>query len=407
MKSIKNILAPVVALTLLVACNPKPITEESAFLTEEQAQSEIKSHGGKLLNLNDFVEQHMTMYGTYFPVRERSYTYNTSTKKFNVDTTDYTKNNLGYFSIDAIPEDGQQYYIRGRVVSEDQGGNFYKTLVIQQMVNGEQQALRISVDASNAGGLYTIGQELLIHVNGLFIGKYANQPQLCVPSYNDNIYAQYAGSKVGWAPGRIPAARFEAAVQRIGKPDISKIHCDTIKISDIIGNTGIGAEANKTYFKYDARLVCIKDVWFTGQLENQGTLEDCDTSNPNKYVNPNNANTFAPSTAGLGFPQGRIISDGASNILVSTSEYAKFACYYLPGADENGIAGCKNFKGTVTGILGHYTDTGRNDPDQYDWSITLRDFSTPSHKAQVEDIRMVNSITKEPWVPQEYGSRNE
>ena len=81
-----------------------------------------------------------------------------------MDTTDYTKNNLGWFSIDTIPVGGEQVYIRGRIITDDQGGNFYKSLVIQEMVNGEQQTLRISVDASSSGGRYQLGQEIMIHI---------------------------------------------------------------------------------------------------------------------------------------------------------------------------------------------------------------------------------------------------
>ena len=184
---------------------------------------------------------------------------------------------------------------------------------------------------------------------------------------------------------------------------MSKIQCDTISISEFINVTGDDSIRNVFYHENDARLVCFKNVFFTGEFDSFGTPTPCDTSDPNEYKSNNNANTFAPSTAGVGFPQGRIISDGTNKTIVSTSEYAKFACYYLPGADENGVAGCEDYKGTITGILGHYTDNGRNPSDEWDWSVTLRDFTTPSHKALVEDIVFVDE-TGEPWIPEEYSS---
>lgn len=384
----------------LTAC-VNPPSEDKLFLTEDQANQVISDNGGKLLNLDDFKNQFVTKYGVFFPVRERSYTYSGG---YQMDTTDYTKNNLGWFSIDTIPTYGQQYYIRGRVITDDAGGNFYKSIVIQQMVNGEQQVLRISVDASNLGGQLLVGQEIMIHVNGLSIGKYSNQIQLCVPSYNDNIYAQYASQKTGWAPGRIPAPRFMEAVTLIGKPDVSELHYDVMTISQIISiANGTDDASNALYAKYDGRLVRVEGVHFTGQYDNQGTPSACDLKqDPNEYINPNNAITFAPSTAGLGFPQGRLFTDASSQLLlVSNSEYSKFASYYLPGAGYD-VNNCADYVGNISGILGHYTDNGRNAPDQYDWSITLRDFSTPSHQATVEDIVMSNTTTGLPWVPQEY-----
>ncbi|MCQ2335081.1 MAG: DUF5689 domain-containing protein [Paludibacteraceae bacterium] len=390
-------------ITVLTACTPNAPAESQLFKTDAEAEQIVKDNGGVLMHLNDFKDKYMTMYGVFFPVRERSYTY--AGGSYQMDPSDWTRNNLGYFSVDSIPTDGEQVYIRGRVITDDAGGNFYKSMVIQEIVDGKQQVLRISVDASNLGGQFLVGQEIMIHVNGLSIGKYSNQPQLCVPSYNDNIYAQYASQKVGWAPGRIPAPLFMQHVTLIGKPDMSKLVYDELSISSFTNLTGKGETANQKYFDYDGRLVRITGVWFTGQYENQGSLDMCDlTQDPNAYVSNNSAITFAPNTMGLGFPQSRIVSDGSNVVLVSSSEYAKFAAYYLPGASY-GVNHCSDYVGSVSGILGHYTDNGRNDPDQYDWSITLRDFTTPSHTATVEDIVMKHKTTGEAWIPQEYKAK--
>lgn len=380
-----------------MSCNAPVPTEESLYLDDAAAEQLVTDNGGVVMHLDDFRDKYMTQCGVFFPVRQRSYTYSGG---YQVDDKDYTKNNLGWFSIDTIPVGGQQVYIRGRIITDDLGGNFYKSLVIQEMVDGKQQTLRVSVDASSAGGRYQLGQEIMIHVNGLGIGKYANEPQLCVPTYNNNTYAMNAEQKMGWAPGRIPAPRFAAAVTIIGEPDASKIHCDTLQISDFTKYIE-GTATNADYFRLDGNLVCLKDVWFTGGYDNYGNEAKCSTGDPEK---DSNANVFAPTTNNVGYPQGRLIQDANGNrTLVSTSEYAKFASYYLPGADKNGVANCSEYKGTVVGILGHYTDNGRNLPDAMDWSITLRDFSTSVHSAIVEDLQLTNSAG-EKWVPVEYGN---
>ncbi len=351
----------IIAVLALVACKPDVIEPEQVFITEEAADQMIQK-GDTLYTLNEFVAKRMTKCGVMFPVRERSYTY--SNKAYQIDTTDYTKNNRGWFSIDTIPTNGPRLYIRGRIITEDYDGNFYKSLVIQQVVNGKQQTLRLSVDESNAGGQYAIGQMIQICVNGLAIGKYANEPQLCVPTYNDNIYAGNASQKVGWAPGRIPAPLFNKATTLIGVPDKSAIVCDTLTLKQILSTT----DDDESYHEMDGKLVYIKNVCFAqksdseipGMYENQGTLAGCDNKDPETS---SNSCVFAPTTNNVGYPQGRIITDATDSSLVSTSEYAKFAHIMIPTTD---------YKGDVIGILGHYTDNGRNEPDKWDWSITLR-----------------------------------
>ncbi|MGN1240752.1 MAG: DUF5689 domain-containing protein, partial [Paludibacteraceae bacterium] len=225
MKRIHSIISAFALCSLFVAmvgCNPAPLTEADVF-TNPDAVANILQPGDSIYHLNDFVATFMTEEGNFLS-----------------DSTPYrtratSGNGIYLFSIDTIPTDTMGIYIRGRVSSDDYGGNFYKSIVIQEIVDGKQQNLRLSVDIGSANGLYQIGQELLIRCNGLSIGRYANQPQLCVPSYNNNIYANNASQKVGWAPGRIPNELFRKATTLIGTPDQSKLQYDTISIADFIG----------------------------------------------------------------------------------------------------------------------------------------------------------------------------
>lgn len=375
----------VAAALLLAACTPDPISEEAAFLTDDQAKQLVAEDGGKVYELNEFMDKFMTECGTFFPVRERSYSY--AGGKYQMDLNNPTANNQGLFSIDTIPSAGPGIYIRGRIVTDDLGGNFYKSIVIQQVVGGVQQALRISVDGSSVSGMYPLGQEILIRCNGLAIGKYAGQPQLCVPSYNDNTTAMNASQKVGWAPGRIPWGRFQLATKRIGKPDASKIQCDVVKITDFQS-----LSSTKDFQEWDGRLVRLEGVYFTGQYENNGTLADCSNGDPEK---DGNANVFAPTTENIGYPQSRVVTDGTEVTLVSNSEYAKFAYFFLPAPE---------YKGSVTGILGIYRDNARYDHDKFDWSITLRDIRTSSRVSIVNDLELKNA-SGQAWQPKEYTSK--
>ena len=355
-KSIFNIsklsLLLVLCFGFMLSCTPSAIDESSLFLTEDQADELISQ--GTLLTLEQFKDSFMTEKGNYL----------SDTTLYRTRATKDGKNYL--FSIDTIPVSDKPIYIRGRVTTDDYAGNFYKAMCIQQIVDSEQQALRLSIDAGSVGGLYQIGQEILIRVDGLAIGRYANQPQLCLPSYNNNIYANNAEQKIGWAPGRIPIAIFRARTTCINKPDVSKLVYDEYEIKEFTKVLNIQETR-----KWDAKLVRIKNVHYTGEYyESNGTVSKCSTGNPE---DDGNANVFAPTTNNIGYPQGRIIADSKGNkTVISSSEYAKFAYFYLPGADKNGIANCPKYVGDVVGILGYYSDNARYDPASDDWAISIR-----------------------------------
>ena len=355
-KSIFNIsklsLLLVLCFGFMLSCTPSAIDESSLFLTEDQADELISQ--GTLLTLEQFKDSFMTEKGNYL----------SDTTLYRTRATKDGKNYL--FSIDTIPVSDKPIYIRGRVTTDDYAGNFYKAMCIQQIVDGEQQALRLSIDAGSVGGLYQIGQEILIRVDGLAIGRYANQPQLCLPSYNNNIYANNAEQKIGWAPGRVPLAIFRARTQCIGKPDVSQLVYDEYEIKEFTSVLNLQETR-----KWDAKLVRIKNVHYTGEyFESNGTVSKCSTGNPEDDTN---ANVFAPTTENIGYPQGRIIADANGNkTVISSSEYAKFAYFYLPGADKNGITNCPKYVGDVVGILGYYNDNARYDPASDDWAISIR-----------------------------------
>ena len=356
------------------ACSPNAPEQSALILTEEQVNETTAD--GKIYTINELIDTYMTEEGNFLS-----------------DTTLYptrgkTTDNGYLYSIDLFPTDGPGIYVRGRVTTDDQGGNFYKSLVIQQIVNGKQQNLRLSVDLGSVSGMYPRGQEILIRCNGLALGRYANQPQLCVPSYDNNTNKTNYLSKIGWKPGRIPAPLCKSHIQRIGTPDASKLQYDTITIAEATANYSDYRAARKI----DGRLIVIKDIWFTGQYVNNGSLATCETANPDSSTN---ANVFAPTTGNVGYPQSRVISDGTSNwTCVSTSEYADFAYFYLPYEGEKNAPVYGTYKGTVRGVLGFYYDNGSYSPENDSWSISICDLSDL-------DLKKADGTM---WVPVEYGS---
>ena len=386
-----------IALTAIVAfaitaCTPNAPSEESCYLNDQQVAEWTKD--GQVYNLNDFVDAFMTEAGCFDNYRTRSYYHNTAK---NMD--------IFLFSIDTIPTDGPGIYIRGRIATDDYGGNFYKALVLQQIVDGEQQTLRLSVDMGSASGLFQKGQEVIIRCNGLSIGRYANQPQLCVPSYNNNIYAHSANAKIGWAPGRIPAPRFREACKLVGTPDASQLMYEEMSLPDLhtkyVSNFKMDSwDAVKKIRQIDGHLVRVTGVCFTGSFDDQGSTENCvpyvaptdsTAAKGDSTVDGSNAYVFAPSTGNVGYPQSRYIRGGSKLLLVGASEYAKYAHFYLPP---------KKYVGYVQGVLGYYLDqppTEKYPLATSKWSITpnnlQEDILPDCQNAEDEANR---------WIPQEW-----
>ena len=378
----------------MVSCEPRGLNEDDVFASEDKV-AELTADG-RIYGLNEFLDAFMTEKGNFAsdtcPYRDRSH-----------DAT----HDLYLYAVDTLPVGGPGIYIRGRIATDDYAGNFYKAMVIQQIGDdGKQQNLRISVDLGSSGGMYQIGQEILIRCNGLAVGRYANQPQLCVPSYNNNIYAMNASQKVGWCPGRIEGSVFRNATHMIGTPDVRKLKYDTLTLAQLYAELPLKPTADAAGMdqvrKADGRLVVIKGVHFTGEFDNNGSLAKCDTLHPDSS---SNANVFAPTTTNIGYPQSRVISDGTNKLMCSSSEYAKFAYYYLPGADRHGVENCPNWTGTVTGILGWYldkaSDMANNKLDGYEWSVTPRGIPGIG----IADVNMYNDHD-DPWIPKEFDPKD-
>lgn len=385
MKAIKYISIAALAVSL-TACK-YDVQPDKLYLSEDGIKE--LTADGKIYHLDELVET--------FCLKEEG-NYKSDTVNYRTRATD---GSIYLFSIDTLPSSGPGIYIRGRVSTDDYGGNFYKALVIQEIVDGKQQNLRLSIDMGSASGMYPRGQEILIRCNGLAIGRYANQPQLCVPSYNNNTNAQKSEEKVGWNPGRIPAPLCRTHFHLIGLPDESKLVYDTVTIAECFSdfddfNNPNNATAAVKYIKdarhIDGRLIVVKDVYFDGTEDNYGDSRalihyDPKTDNGNPENKDSYADVFAPTTANVGHPQSRYVKDANGNrILISSSEYAKYAYFYLPFEYVNGAVKYGTFKGNIRGIFGFYLDNaGRIPDDKNEWkskcSITICDLSDLDLKA--------------------------
>lgn len=368
MKYTKYILG-LAAVTMLAACHkyddPKGITYDGKHYAEEGSDQEWKA----TMTIGELVtnEKYFSEFGdvSKYPPRERSYEGASKSGK-----------NLGLFSVQDITDN---IIIVGRIASTDVPGNVYKSLYIQDCENPDY-GMKISVDAGSLGGQYPIGQKIAIKLQGLAIGKYARMPQIGVPYYNNAKDGMDNAGKIGWEVGRIPPQVFKEHVQLIGIPDKSKIVVKTMTIAQIKAT----ADDYKEIAKLTSRLVRINGIHFVPYTwSTQGALTTL--SGSFDCANDGDANVFAPTTNGIGYPQSRCFSTDADSITapnslaLGTSEYAKFACSPLPG-DE--------YWGSITGFISYYWDNGRYSAvNDKVWSIVINGLESLSLKSGDEEWR--------------------
>lgn len=128
----------------------------------------------------------------------------------------YWQNTVNYIDTIRTKDDGSHYIISGRVISSDRTGNVYKKLVIQD----ETAALAISVNSTGMYTKYAPGQEVVIDLTDMYIGKYNGTQQLGYPLF-------YEKNQV-WEATFMPPVMLDAHMQLNGLPQTAEI--DTISM---------------------------------------------------------------------------------------------------------------------------------------------------------------------------------
>lgn len=373
MKYIKFLFATIMGVALFTACHTyKEPSPEDNYI-KEGSEEEWKA----TMTIDEFLNsKHFTLLGNEekYPARPRSH------KGDNLNNE-----NLGLFSVEDIESD-KDIIIVGRIVSTDAPGNIYKAIYIQD-VKKPEYGLKIGVDAGSVGGMFPIGQKIAIKLNGLAIGKYAFMPQIGIPYFNNAKDGLDDAGKSGWEVGRIPAKILYEHVQVIGVPDRSKIVVNPMSISDIksiISSPFVPEAEYKNVALHTARLVRIDGIHFVPYSWNNNDLKEL--AGNYDCTGDGEANTFAPTTNGVGYPQSRCFSTdvdsitAANTLAIGTSEYAKFACAPLPG---------RQYWGSVTGMLSFYYDRGKyNVSPNKVWTLTINGLT---------DIKLVSNEDGSEW----------
>jgi hypothetical protein len=217
-------------------------------------------------------------------------------------------------------QDGDHIIISGRVISSDQAGNIFKSLVIQD----ETAALAISIGEYDLYLSYRLGQEIVIDVTNMYIGKYNGLQQLGQPEWYS------AGS--AWEATFMTRSSFEAHAQLNGMPDAAKI--DTVLVNSF---SDLGSSP-ADLCKYQSQLIRVNNVHF----ENGGTGTTFSTyksSGVNSALLDANGTSLNVRTSGYSNFWNKELPAGSGDVVAIASYYGSSGYQLL----LNDYAGCMNF----------------------------------------------------------------
>lgn len=208
-----------------------------------------------------------------------------------------------------INEDVQ---IKGRVTGNDIGGNIYNNVIIDDGT----AAIIVCIAQSGLFGYLPVGQEILIDLNGLYIGGYGQQPEIGVP---------YTNAKGSSYISRMSRVLWQQHFKAIGSANASLVVPEEFD-ADQIGNS--------SYLQsHCGKLMTIRGVSFAA-ADGKATYAPEDLKD--------NANCVSRNLTGY----------SSSRIVVRTSSYADFAASPMPTG-----------KVDITGIFTRYRNV---------WQIELR-----------------------------------
>lgn len=204
--------------------------------------------------------------------------------------------------------------IKGYITGNDISGNLYQQVALQDATGA------ILVDI-NGGGLYgylPVGQEILIDLNGLYIGSKGKQAQIGGIYTNLKTGATYVG--------KMDRPTWQKHFKLLDEPDASNVKAEVFDLSKATNATYLDENAGK--------LMTIKGVKFTSA--NGKTVWAANDETSKQYLKDAESGQWLSS----------------NTIMVYTSGYARFANAILPeGAFD------------ITGIFTRYNNT---------WQIIIR-----------------------------------
>lgn len=203
----------------------------------------------------------------------------------------YWQDENSYIDTVLATDNYPELYIKGRVISSDESGNIYKSLVIQD----ETAALAMSINQNSLYNTYRPGQEIVISLVGMYIGKYAGLMQLGEPQLYQNST---------WQATFMSYEFFQEHSQISGWPVIADI--DTINLT--IGALPSTPEGLR---KYQSQLVRFTDVHWTEPGQVYATYQ----TNTNRTIADDNGGQLTVRNSGYANFRSQLIPEGVGTVV--------------------------------------------------------------------------------------------
>lgn len=227
-------------------------------------------------------------------------------------------------------EDGSHVIVKGRVISSDEESNVFKSLVIQD----ETAALAFSINSYNLYLKYRRGQEIVVDLTDLYIGKYNGLQQIGMQEW----YAQGNAYEVTF----MAPESFAHNAQLNGWPEVEKLDTLVVNSFSELSTNPEGLQ------KMQSQLVRFNNVTF--QNGGTQTFATYHSSGVNQVITDANGATLNVRTSGYATFWNKRLPSGAGDLVGILSYYGTSGWQFILIDYE----GCMNFgnptlaKGTET-----------------------------------------------------------
>lgn len=198
-------------------------------------------------------------------------------------------------------DEGQHLIVSGVVLSSDEAGNVFKNLVI---FDGTA-ALPLSINSYNLYLKYRRGQEIVLDLTGMDIGKYNGYMQVGKKEWYENGQA--------WEVSFMAPETFTRGVELNGLPDLAKVDTLQIQSFDQLPATPAGLQT------YQGRLVRFNNVaWQNGGVDTYSTYH---SSGVSQNIVDTNGATLAARTSGYSNFWNQTLPEGRGDVVCILGYY--------------------------------------------------------------------------------------
>lgn len=225
-------------------------------------------------------------------------------------------------------------WIEGYVVSSDETGNFYKSIVIQDAPENPTAGIAISTNATDLYTKYEPGRKIYFRVNGLYSGLYAGLPTL--------------GTQDGDQIGRMSVEDFEERIRR------STQKVDLVPHVMTITQLKMSPDPTKSYLNPTLNtLVQLEGVQFPAVLAGEHYGELNSTFGVNRIVEDCDSNTVDLRTSGFSDFKNELLPEGNGTLTTVVSIFNDGYQLFIRDTSDVQLKGerCGGGGGGPTGAL--------------------------------------------------------